>query len=442
MDSKKFALSTRGLFLQALVLSFAFLSLAQFAETRSTPLNSSEGIVAPPYSSACLRAAVRTPTSACLAANAFTSLQSAFYDPDSNRGWPNTQAWINANTIEVLSNFLEQADSTDWENETATIHSIVDDLFYKSEVGDCRAPVSCESWDDLAWWGLAWLRYYEASGKVHFKYLERSQYIYHYISTHGWVQSCGASYQWGSWSESAYTYQNSIIQALMATFSVRLVHYEGSGFYEQSNLVSHASQLWAWMKQHVIQESNLIFDGLDSWTCKVRPQGGSKVWSYNQGVILEALALLAEHTGDRQYVQDGVDLATAAMSALQNDAENRTLVEKACEPTCNGDQVAFKGILARYLGYFALRDGVPEEVASSIWQFLQIQQKAIWTYARQVDSKGYEIQSLYSMRWDTPGGNLDAGSQTSALDVFTQMMIYDKLQPDSKGSRISKMSLA
>ena len=143
---------------------------------------------------------------------------------------------------------------------------------------------------NMSWFSSEyWLRYYEAVGDP--KYLECSEFIHNFIEDRAFLTTCGGAYQWGSWCGDCATYQNSIIQELMTTFHVRIhVHRHGTPA-PNSTLVKRASHLWKWMKNYTIDEEYLAIDGIDSFSCKVRPTGGDALWTYNQGVSHNGLRL-------------------------------------------------------------------------------------------------------------------------------------------------------
>lgn len=90
----------------------------------------------------------------------------------------------------------------------------------------------------------------------------------------------------------------------------------------------------------MINENNLINDGLD-----INPDGscsnnGDTTWSYNQGVILGGLVELSKATGDSEYLSEATSIAEAAIAALSEDG----ILHESCEPNdCGADGSQFKG---------------------------------------------------------------------------------------------------
>ena len=97
---------------------------------------------------------------------------------------------------------------------------------------------------------------------------------------------------------------------------------------------------WAWFQSTgMINSSNLVNDGVNLNTCR---NNGDVTWTYNQGVLMNALVQLNRLTGDANA------LATArrigdAMTTSTYLSPNGILREPNESNTCSGDGVSFKG---------------------------------------------------------------------------------------------------
>lgn len=90
----------------------------------------------------------------------------------------------------------------------------------------------------------------------------------------------------------------------------------------------------------MINDNNLINDGLDINSDGSCTNNHDAVWSYNQGVILGGLVELSKATGDTQYLSEATSIAEAAIEALSEDG----ILHESCEPNdCGGDGPQFKG---------------------------------------------------------------------------------------------------
>ena len=63
----------------------------------------------------------------------------------------------------------------------------------------------------------------------------------------------------------------------------------------------------------MINGEGLVNDGLDSKTCRNNRQA---TWTYNQGVMLGGLALLADATGNATLLRVAESIASAAAGSL------------------------------------------------------------------------------------------------------------------------------
>lgn len=90
----------------------------------------------------------------------------------------------------------------------------------------------------------------------------------------------------------------------------------------------------------MINEQNLINDGLEINSDGSCFNNGDTVWSYNQGVILGGLVELSRATGDSGYLSEATSIAEAAIEALSEDG----ILHESCEPNdCGADGSQFKG---------------------------------------------------------------------------------------------------
>jgi predicted alpha-1,6-mannanase (GH76 family) len=96
----------------------------------------------------------------------------------------------------------------------------------------------------------------------------------------------------------------------------------------------------------MLNSSNLVNDGVNLSTCK---NNGDVTWTYNQGVLIDALVQLNKLTGDANA------LATArrvgdALTTSSYLSPNGIMREPNESATCSGDGASFKGAAVRGLG--------------------------------------------------------------------------------------------
>lgn len=110
---------------------------------------------------------------------------------------------------------------------------------------------------------------------------------------------------------------------------------------ESDSYLSIARNQWDWFKgSGMINDNNLINDGLDINSDGSCTNNGDTVWSYNQGVILGGLVELFKATGDSDYLSEATSIAEAAVEALSTDG----ILHESCEANnCGNDGSQFKG---------------------------------------------------------------------------------------------------
>jgi predicted alpha-1,6-mannanase (GH76 family) len=143
-------------------------------------------------------------------------------------------------------------------------------------------------------------------------------------------------------------YKNAITNELFLTAAMRLHQFESILKKSSNYYLNWATREWDWFsKSGLINSDNLINDGLDSSTCQSNKQ---TTWTYNQGVLLDGLALLSKAVGNGSMVAAAEQIADAAMTKLTS--AKGVLVEPCSSGGCNHDQQIFKGVFARHLGAF------------------------------------------------------------------------------------------
>ena len=151
----------------------------------------------------------------------------------------------------------------------------------------------------------------------------------------------------------------------------------------------------------MINDRHLINDGLDA-RCR---NNGKTTWTYNQGVILGALAELYRANHDRSLLNEAQSIADAALSDPTLVDRNGVLHEP-CEPNCGADGTQFKGIFIRNLSSLDRIAG-----NSQYENFISKNADSIWTGAH---PPGYHLGLI----WSAPYGTTNASTQSSAADAL------------------------
>lgn len=275
-----------------------------------------------------------------------------------------------ANAVEICANVMELIQ---YEPEAEILLSRLMDMIrtYANSKEVVEALLSNEFYDDLLWHSLAWIRVYEVmtASPTKFRdlglsqiYLQLAQQFYARVHSESWdTLYC----QGGCWWSMKRDYKNAVTNELFIVASIRL--FKNTGIWSYADSVQKG---WDWFLKSGMWDregSWLINDGLDLSTCRNNRQ---PTWTYNQGIILGALADLALnpasvpiHQTSQDLIQMGIRLIDAVILRLTHSSGVQILVEP-CDynaqgyPTdCGADGQQFKGIFMRYLGYFMKRLG-------------------------------------------------------------------------------------
>lgn len=199
------------------------------------------------------------------------------------------------------------------------------------------------------------------------------------------------------WNIPSLSYKNAISNELYLKVAATL-HNRIPG---DTKYLDRAQDAWRWFSHSgMINAQDLINDGLtDNCT-----NNNATQWSYNQGVILGGLAELYRATGDEALLDAGQTIADAVLASdlLVSDG---ILYEYGCEPDCDNNQHAFKGIFTRNLA--ELNVLLADKPYSD---FLAANAKSVWTNDRD--------DNLYGIAWKGPYMNASVGTQSSAMSLF------------------------
>ena len=165
-----------------------------------------------------------------------------------------------------------------------------------------------------------------------------------------WDGVCGGGVDWCPVSGAQVPYKNAITTELYFTGAMLLhphaaVLGKAPGYY-----LDWAARMWGWFgASGLVNAAGLVNDGLDGATCR---NNGQTTWTYNQGVLLEGLALLGAATGNASLVALAGSIA-GAVAAGAGGLSPGGILEEPCGGPCSGDQLIFKGIYVRHLARLA-----------------------------------------------------------------------------------------
>ena len=228
--------------------------------------------------------------------------------------------------------------------------------------------------------------------------------------------TCGG----GLWWDDTKHYKNAITNELGIANAALL--YQAT---KNPKYLARAREQWAWFEgSGMINGEGLVNDGLNSGaagaTCS---NNNSTTWTYNQGVVLEGLVLLANATGNTTLVDVAARIAAAAIAKLCN--AGGVLVEAG--PITDRDQAQFKGIFARGVRLLLDCPTLVPNLRSLFGQFLATNAASV------IASDRTAAGGLYGGLWQGPvdvhalpcghqshecGNTTGATPQTSALELL------------------------
>ena len=305
-----------------------------------------------------------------------------WYNP--RTGLWNTAGWWNS--ANALTAVIQHGQRTGEDRYRPVIETTF------GRAGRGRRGFSNEYYDDDGWWALAWIAAFDLTGEV--KYLDLARALFDGMAA-GWDDAGGG----GLWWTRRKTYKNAIPNELFLLIAGRL-HQRIPGRGEH---LGWALREWRWFRASgLIGPAGLVNDGLTA-DCL---NNGRTTWTYNQGVIIGALTVLAEITADDAHLSQAEAIAAAALhdltvppGILTEPGEGRTTIR-------DRDRPQFKGIFVRHL--YELHRHRPRPAYRD---FILANATSLWRNSR-------NHRNQVGLSWTGPFDRPDAVRQTSALDVL------------------------
>jgi hypothetical protein len=174
---------------------------------------------------------------------------------------------------------------------------------YSSAVVPPLGPGGDSYYDDNEWVGIELVRAYELMPEP--ELLSQAQQIMNFVMA-GWQSQpevpCSGGVPFSTASNN--TDRNTITDAPAAELGVLLYQLTGAGAYLQ-----FAEQAYGWVRQCMLEAGNLYADHIETSGTIDR-----SLWSYNQGVMVGAGALLYQATYDGSYLSEARQTAAAALA--------------------------------------------------------------------------------------------------------------------------------
>lgn len=305
----------------------------------------------PLFATSCMLVATgSSPVHADYAWEAIEALQSSFFVDSFNIDlstphYKNIEYWINAAVLDaVLAYGMKNSTAAPFarwlESEMFRSSSDVIDSF------GGMLNLQSNSMDDPLWWCLAYLSKYELDADT--GALDAAEEVFNYVYECAWdTETCGGGLWWTACglrlqtvSTPDKTYKNAITNSLAMQAAARLAkHGKGEAYAEK------AVAIWSWIEgSGMVSSSGAVVDGMNSDdpdNCYAT--GGT--YTYNSGVPLYGLAVLAEINNDTSFIDAAVKIADYALE--QYTLDDGIMYEPyGCD---SYDTEAFKGIFVHYL---------------------------------------------------------------------------------------------
>jgi predicted alpha-1,6-mannanase (GH76 family) len=249
-------------------------------------------------------------------------------------------------------------------------------------------------YDDEGWWALAWIDVYDLTNDP--QYLTLAESIFSNMAD-GWDNTCSG----GIWWSKDKKYKNAIANGLFLSVAAHLAS-RANRPQQRALYRSWANREWQWFSHsHMINADHLVNDGLTE-SCA---NNNLTTWTYNQGVIVGALAEFYKTSHHPALLANARTIAAAALSAPAL-VDPHGILHDPCEPKCGADGTQFKGIFVRNLR--SLEEIAPLPLYEN---FIYTNADSIWTGAQ---PPSYRLGPV----WIAPFGAADASTQSSALDTL------------------------
>ncbi|RBR21567.1 uncharacterized protein FIESC28_04835 [Fusarium coffeatum] len=281
--------------------------------------------------------------------------------------------------------------------------------------------------DDLFFWGNAVLsaaeRNFPQPNKDLPSWLDIAKNVFNELAGRWDDSTCGGGLLWQIYPDNpnGMTYKNSVSNGGFFQLAARLGRITG-----ESKYLDWAVKIWDWSWDvgFIDHRNYHVYDGTD-----IKDNCQKTVYhsfTYTQGIYLYGAAVMANHTGNQEWVDrsknllKGTDWFFAPFGNVTN-----VMYEAACETvmTCTADMTTFKGYLSRFM-YLSIQmqPGLKEHVHAHLEPTVKA---AVQTCT------GGKTGRECGLRWYVEGndGSTGLGQQMCALEAVQGLLLGDAPAP-------------
>lgn len=223
--------------------------------------------------------------------------------------------------------------------------------------------------------------------------VQDAEAIFKQIAAQYWDTTCGG----GIWWDHARTYKNAITNELFLDVAARLYILTGEPSYK-----NWAERSWHWFAASgMISPSYAVNDGLDK-TCH---NNAGPPYSYNQGVILDALLNLTVITNKKSLQDEAIHIADEVIATREQKGSGFTEPQAAMTV----DSQIFRGIFVRAFGHL-VRGLPPGHTRAHFSSWLQDESQTVWNNRFQ--------NSRFNATWEKAPHQPSAQAQITAANLF------------------------
>lgn len=320
------------------------------------------------------------------------ALVERWFPPNTPSRWVPTDFWRTPNVMTALNGLMELTGSDAYQptldNGLVAYQGVYQPGYY----------------DDEAWWGAAFLRIFDRTGRT--DYLDPVGSLFEDLRG-GWDDTAGG----GVWfkrypTDYSDNDKNSISTVLFGEIAGRLATTPLGA----RGQLEWAGKAWDWLRDHLVDRWGLLWGNALS-DGSIAP--GNPPRPYGQGVALAVLTSLYDAGGDERLLDAAIELADAAVSSMVWDGgvlRDTGEVLGDFRPTLL-DPIWFKPIFARYLGEFTVR-------LSRIAGRKPVAGRYAAVLAANADAlRANYPGGVFGMDWHTPQPDYQPASTPASLDA-------------------------